>query len=680
MNYLTALTLAGATLTGTASGNYTLTSVSTTTANITALGVTGTYAAANKTYNGNPAAVLSAPTVVTPIGNDDVSLTGGTGAFNNKNVGLSKPVTVSGATLTGADSTNYSLDEVTANNAAITALGVTGTYAAASKTYDGNLEAALSAPTVVTPIGSDDVSLTGGTGAFNNKNVGPSKPVTVSSATLTGTDATNYSLGAVTANNAAITALHITGALTVSNKIYDGTTTASVLTRSTVGDVGGVSLTSGTAAFADKNVGTGKTVTLTGASLSGADVFNYVLDSVATTTANNTQAGLSITASDKTKTYGDTLIFDTTTPSSDFSVVGLISDDNVASVTLTSAGANGLASTGIYDIVPSAASGTGLGNYNISYTPYGKLTVVAACVVPPGGTAANRFYIGTKFAWTTSPTSSTASLTLSAGLRSCTDLGDIRTARVTFATRNSSSAAWTAITGAQNLPVGLVDPGNIHDGTATAIVQWNIGSLSADSIQIAIIVSGNYLMNEPATDELVTISKPPATSSILGGASIANGTDSRGFLKGAPGEMTQFFFNVKYTKSGSNPQGKVSMLVSSLNKPDGTQYPSLHTYRITSTAISVLAANTTMGTATFSSKCNIIDLTTGNGVDSGVTMQITMTDGGKGIITNPLGLGDTVSLYILNKNGGVWFANKLDASLKAVESPVVLGTGDLVVK
>src|SRR5207247_2923326 len=63
---------------------------------------------------------------------------------------------------------------------------------------------------------------------------------------------------------------------------------ATVLTRSTVGDVGGVSLTGGTATFNDKTVANGKTVTLTGAGLGGVDASNYVLDSVATATANIT--------------------------------------------------------------------------------------------------------------------------------------------------------------------------------------------------------------------------------------------------------------------------------------------------------------------------------------------------------------------------------------------------------
>ena len=42
---------------------------------------------------------------------------------------------------------------------------------------------------------------------------------------------------------------------------------------------------------------------------------------------------------DQTKTYGTTFVFDTTSPSADFSVVGLVNADTVTSVTLTSTGA-----------------------------------------------------------------------------------------------------------------------------------------------------------------------------------------------------------------------------------------------------------------------------------------------------------------------------------------------------
>ncbi|MBI4265750.1 MAG: Ig-like domain repeat protein, partial [Acidobacteria bacterium] len=78
------------------------------------------------------------------------------------------------------------------------------------------------------------------------------------------------------------------------------------------------------------------------------------------------------TATDRTKTYGETVAF----AGSEFTTVGLLNTDTVSSVTLTSAGAPGTASVGgsPYSIVPSAAVGAGLGNYSITYVN-GQLTV-----------------------------------------------------------------------------------------------------------------------------------------------------------------------------------------------------------------------------------------------------------------------------------------------------------------
>jgi hypothetical protein len=43
---------------------------------------------------------------------------------------------------------------------------------------------------------------------------------------VTGTDAGNYVLDSVTTTTANITALHITGSFTASNKVYDGNNSA----------------------------------------------------------------------------------------------------------------------------------------------------------------------------------------------------------------------------------------------------------------------------------------------------------------------------------------------------------------------------------------------------------------------------------------------------------------------
>ena len=89
---------------------------------------------------------------------------------------------------------------------------------------------------------------------------------------------------------------------------------------------------------------------------------------------------LTVTAANKTKAFGDTVTFDGTTPSTDFSVSGLVASDTVDSVTMTSAGAAATATVTspgpTYPITPSAAIGTGLGNYDIGYIP-GTLTINA---------------------------------------------------------------------------------------------------------------------------------------------------------------------------------------------------------------------------------------------------------------------------------------------------------------
>src|SRR5947199_9836706 len=76
---------------------------------------------------------------------------------------------------------------------------------------------------------------------------------------------------------------------------------------------------------------------------------------------------LDITANNQSKNYGDTFTF----TGSEFTVGAgqLKNSDSVTSVTLSSAGAAATATVGSspYTIVASAAAGTGLGNYNISY-------------------------------------------------------------------------------------------------------------------------------------------------------------------------------------------------------------------------------------------------------------------------------------------------------------------------
>jgi RNase P/RNase MRP subunit p29 len=380
------VTLTGATLSGADTGNYVLDSVSTTTANITAKNLTISGAVAqNKVYNGLTGATVdfTLATLAVVESGDSVTINSSTytANFNNKNVGTAKPVTVSGVTLSGGDAGNYTVSQPSGLTANITVLHITGSFTASTKVYDGTTAATVLTGSLSGTISGDIVSLTGGAATFNNKNVGTGKTVTLTGATLTGADAGNYFLDSVSTTTADITVLHITGTFTAQNKQYDGTIAAAVLTRSLVGAVSGdaVTLIGGTATFSDKNVGTGKTVTLIGASLTGGDSGNYVLDSVATTTANITPATLTIKATNQSKVFGATYTPVTTNPSPDFTIIGTIyTGDSVTSITLTCAGyaASATVAGSPYTITASAAMGTGLGNYSIGYQT-GTFTVNA---------------------------------------------------------------------------------------------------------------------------------------------------------------------------------------------------------------------------------------------------------------------------------------------------------------
>ncbi len=86
--------------------------------------------------------------------------------------------------------------------------------------------------------------------------------------------------------------------------------------------------------------------------------------------SNVTPAALTITADNETKCFGATYNF----TGNEFTSSGLLNSDAVGSVTLTSAGAAAAAAAGTYPIVASAATGTGLSNYTITYVN-GTLTV-----------------------------------------------------------------------------------------------------------------------------------------------------------------------------------------------------------------------------------------------------------------------------------------------------------------
>ena len=226
-----------------------------------------------------------------------VSLTGtAAGNFANKNVGNGKAVTITGLSLTGADAGNYTLVEQAGLTANITAANITVSgLTSNNKVYDATTTDTLGGTASITPLGSDVVSLTGtAAGNFADKNVGNGKAVTISGLSLLGADAGNYTLVEQSGLTANVTAKSLTASLTGTvTKTYDGTTTANL-------NSGNYSLSGVlgsdfaflnnpvSGAYDTKNIGTGKTVSVNGLALLGADAGNYAL------TSTSISAGLGI--------------------------------------------------------------------------------------------------------------------------------------------------------------------------------------------------------------------------------------------------------------------------------------------------------------------------------------------------------------------------------------------------
>ena len=173
---------------------------------------------------------------------------------------------LSGFGLTGADAPNYLAPTTTLLTANITpaTLNLNG-LSAANKVYDATTTAALTGTPSVTPLAGDSVSLLGSPiGVFADKNVGTAKAVTVSNVGLSGTDSANYMLATPSSLTADITpaTLQVNG-LVASNKVYDAHHRRNAQRqrqREPARQRHRGRLRHPVGTFADKNVGTGKSV------------------------------------------------------------------------------------------------------------------------------------------------------------------------------------------------------------------------------------------------------------------------------------------------------------------------------------------------------------------------------------------------------------------------------------
>ena len=266
--------------------------------------------ASNKTYDGTTTATLvyTGATISGKVGSDELTVTA-TGTFDDANVGTDKTVTISDITLGGSSAANYKL--ATSGNQTSTTANITAASFTPVVTLSGWTYGSPNDPSV------GETNTSGGTVTYYYK-TGDAE-WTTTQPTDAGTHQVKASIAA-SGNYAAaesspvdftITQKEVTvSGITASNKTYDGNTTATLVYTSVSidGKVGEDDLTvTATGTFDDANVGTGKTVTISGITLGGSSAANYKLaasGNQTSTTANITVASFTPVVTLSGWTYG----------------------------------------------------------------------------------------------------------------------------------------------------------------------------------------------------------------------------------------------------------------------------------------------------------------------------------------------------------------------------------------
>ena len=162
-------------------------------------------AAADKVYDGNvsAAADFSGAVLAGVLPGDNVTLdaSAAAGSFGDKNVAISKTVTVSGLSLSGADSTNYQIEGTPAASASITPRLLTVSAVGVDKVYDGTAAAMVTLSDDKLP--GDILTVSYASASFPTQNAGIDLPVTVVGLNISGPDAGNYTLNSLAATASA---------------------------------------------------------------------------------------------------------------------------------------------------------------------------------------------------------------------------------------------------------------------------------------------------------------------------------------------------------------------------------------------------------------------------------------------------------------------------------------------
>ncbi|GLT21158.1 hypothetical protein GCM10007933_06100 [Zoogloea oryzae] len=476
--------VSGISLSGTDAGNYTANTTSAAFANISKATLNVSAAGINKAYDGNSTASVTLSDNRASGDSLSVSYTGA--AFSDANGGLGKTVTVNGISVSGADIGNYTFNTTATTTADILGrlLTVSGVQAL-GKVYDGTTAAVLGTGGAVLSglLDGDVVSVGFGSGVFADKNAGTGKAVTVTGIALSGANAGSYTLQLPVGLTADITPASLTAVtgITADSKVYDGSVAAAIntgaagFTGKLAGDV--LNVTSASGSFADKNAGTGKTVTIGNVVLGGADAGNYVFTGTATTIADITPKAITvsgITASNK--------VYDATTAATlnttGASFTGLVGSDSVGVTGSGQFADKNVGTAKPVAITSLALDGADAGNYTVTSTSAPTADITPRALAAGGISAASKVYDGT-----TAATLDTSAGRLTSGVQGADDVSLVPSAASgSFASKNVGVAKAVTVSG---LALGGADAGNYTIGDAAAFADITAKALTASGIVAA---------------------------------------------------------------------------------------------------------------------------------------------------------------------------------------------------
>ncbi|NLF61087.1 MAG: leucine-rich repeat protein [Lentisphaerae bacterium] len=349
------------------------------------------FTAANRVYDGTTVAGRTGELVGQgQVEGHEVGVTDANGAyaFATPHQGQRKPVTLTGAELTGADADLYLL-RVATGQADITPKAITVGFTADEKVYDGGTAATVRDFVFPGIIDGDALEVTA-TAHFADSKVGEWVVTIDDGFTITGNDDGNYAINFADDVTASIAPKSMTVGFTADDKVYDGGTAAAVRDFVFPGIVAGDALeVTATAQFADSKAGAWGVTIDDGFTVTGNDDGNYAIDFADNVTASITPKAITVGFTADDKVYDGNVVATVR----DFVFPGIIDGDALAVAAATASFAK--AKVGAWGVTIDdgfTITGNDDGNYAIAFAPVQASITAKAITV--GFTAEDKVYDG----------------------------------------------------------------------------------------------------------------------------------------------------------------------------------------------------------------------------------------------------------------------------------------------